>query len=82
MIYPVPPVLNAALQYSVQLNDNPYTLYVYYQPFGKRLYFKINDQAGNLIVNMPLIPEQNMLAGYFTTNTMYYSPNDQTLVVV
>ena len=83
--YPVPPSFDQELIYNVQLDDNPATLVIYYQPFGKRLYFRITDQTGILIVNLPMITAEgvpNLLKGFFTTSTMSYSSQEERVVIL
>ena len=83
--YPVPPSFDQELIYNVQLDDNPATLVIYYQPFGKRFYFRITDQTGILIVNLPLITVEgvpNLLEGFFTTSTMSYSSMEEKVVIL
>lgn len=83
--YPVPPSFNQSLVYGVQIDSAPATLTIYYQVFGQRLYFMINDQTGNLLINMPLIPVAaipNLLKGYATTSTLSYDPDSELVAIL
>lgn len=82
MIYRVPNRFPTPLTYNVNLDGMVYILYVYYLTFGQRLYFKISDNSGKLIVNLPLVSTKNMLGGYFTTSTMHYYPEDQSIEIL
>ena len=82
MIYRVPNNFVAPLTFNVMLDNMAYTLIVYYLTFGQRLYFKIIDNSGKLVVNLPLVSNKNMIAGYFTESTMSYSPIDQVVEIL
>jgi hypothetical protein len=85
--YAVTQGITQALQYELSLDGNVYISTVYWNIFGQRLYINISDQYGNSILNLPMIgspPDTtavNMLAGYFTTSTLYYYPANQLMVV-
>lgn len=71
--------------FNVSLDGSSYTLTVFYSYFGQRLYFKITDTTGNVIVIKPLISSAgtlNNLFGYFKITAMYYSQKDQLITVV
>jgi len=83
MIINVPDVISSQIVSSAQLDDQTYTLTIYYQTFGQRYYFLISDISGNTVVNMPLVPGlPNLLKGWFTTSTMTYSSINQSVVIL
>lgn len=82
MIYRVPNKFIRPLTFNVNLDNMAYTLVVYYLTFGQRLYFKIIDNSGRLTVNLPLVSNKNMLAGYFSNTTLQYSPIDQVIEIL
>jgi len=83
MIINVPDVISSQIVSSVQLDDQTYTLTIYYQTFGQRYYFLISDISGNPVVNMPLVSDfPNLLKGWFTTSTMTYSSINQSVVIL
>ena len=88
MNYSVPPSISQALTYELSLDGQIYQSRVYWNVFGQRLYINISDQYGNSVLTLPLIgsapdyPPVNLLAGYFTTSTLYYYPVDQVMTVL
>jgi len=82
VIYRVPNNFASPLTFNVMLDNMAYTLIVYYLTFGQRLYFKIIDNSGKLVVNLPLVSNKNMIAGYFTDSTMSYLPIDQVVEIL
>lgn len=82
MIYRVPNKFIIPLTFNVMLDSMAYTLVVYYLTFGQRLYFKIIDNSGKLMVNLPLLSNENMLAGYFNLSTMQYHSIDQVIEIL
>lgn len=85
--YAVTTGISQALQYELTLDGNSYISTIYWNVFGQRLYINIADQYGNSILTLPMIGSPadttsvNILAGYFTTSTLYYYPSDQIMVV-
>jgi len=87
--------INIPLTYATPINFQStldgivYSCTVYWLYYGQRSYISIQDQYGNLIVNIALIGSSttenvnpvNILAGYFKTSTMYYYPANQVLVI-
>jgi len=83
MIINVPPSFTTAITNTVQLDGSSYSLTIYYQIFGKRLYFKIYSGSNRLILNSPLISGGiNNLKGYFSTSTMIYSEVDSLVTIL
>lgn len=86
-IYVVQEGINQAVQYELTLDGNVYISTIYWNIFGQRLYINISDQYGNSVLNLPMIgspPDTtvvNMLAGYFTSSTLYYYPSNQLMAV-
>lgn len=85
----IPLAYNAPINFQATLDGYNYTCTVYYLYYAQRSYINIQDQYGNTIVNMALVGSSttagvspvNLVAGYFTTSTIYYYPADQVLVI-
>ena len=83
--YPVLPQSQRAQVYQLQLDEQDYNATVYWLAFGQRLYIRIDDAYGNIVLNLPLISSdytQNMLLGYFTNSTLTYNAADELIVVL
>ena len=86
--YSVPDALTGPLIYQVKLDGASYTINIFFLFFGQRNYITITNQYGYSVVTMPLIASQktgkkiNLLAGYFTTSTLYYYQADQLIEIL
>lgn len=86
--YAVPDALTGPLIYQVKLDGASYTIKIFFLYFGQRNYITITNQYGYTVVTMPLIASPksgnqiNMLAGYFTTSTLFYYPTDQIIEIL
>jgi len=85
----IPLAYATPINFQATLGKVQYSCTVYWLYFGQRSYISIQDQYGNIVVNVALIGSSttegvapvNILAGYFSTSTMYYYPANQTLVI-
>ena len=83
--YPIQEQSLSAQQFQVPLDDVIYQATVYWLAFGQRYYLRISDDAGNVIVNIPLVSSdytENLVAGYFENSTITYSQPDGLMVVL
>lgn len=83
--YPVLSQSQRAQTYQLQLDGQDYNATVYWLAFSQRLYIRIDDAYGNIVLNLPLISSnytQNLLSGYFVDSTLTYSMADQLMVVL
>lgn len=85
----IPLAYTAPISFQATLDGTTYSCTVYWLYFGQRSYLKIQDQYGNQVLNIALIGSSgtdgvtpvNIVAGYFSSNKMYYYPSNQTLVI-
>lgn len=71
--------------FNIVLDGGEYSLTIYWLMGAQRYYFMIRDNSGNYILNMPLISSnytENLIAGYFTSSTMYYNKKDELVEIL
>jgi hypothetical protein len=80
------PSSTAQFQFSVRLDGTNYSVLCPYNNYSPRYYFSIFDNAGNLILNRPIIasPDNydiNLIQGYFQESTLIYRFSSQSFIV-
>jgi hypothetical protein len=83
-IFSVPSNFTAPIQFTVALDGIQHTITVYYQYYAARLYFKVTDSSGTIVVVRPLISSENNIdnLSHYFTNKMYYSEVNQIVTIL
>ncbi len=76
----------APFSWQQTLDGNLYTISVPWNLYGQRYYVLVQDQSGNVVVNLPRIGSPltydiNLLAGYFVTSTLVWRENNDQFEV-